>query len=595
MAITIKANGLRFDWTTNKSVIKTTKDGKHKIIMHGIDMINWENNTADNSDGTWTPKKFSDSWNNYYGIHEPVTRSIHALKGGNKEQLTYTIDDPKYNRKRNILSFHIEAVNAKQHSNLEKLTGLNLKNSDHRIRQFCSSGNGIPGCGDVPYKEPTEPLTTASWIWNVDGAMPETQNPEIKENYFGWDSICKLKGKECNVDDGDFQAAIFYDLKGFDPFTGRDIAPMTKLSKMIDKRIESIEELNNHAEFKKYFTITHLYSEDNKILETVEKGGFGGMKQIDELDNQEVVAFLIDGDRVDTGEFITGTVSTSSTKPLIKTTDKTNYTIGTGQDEINLEQIHLLNSFKLTNKWLSALKDEGITADNAVAFGLEDADTGKNTIRLMKHTARYNQYAKQNEKFTQYTGFHIDNEASDKEDLQQEYLSINDDLIDQYGKRSPFELPIVGYLNQTDLRDKTLDKKSTTFAQALCNSESTDDLIFASNLGKPNVQCAQGHDYWEPTLETKACGSQKWTVGYEGSLNPKGAKPTTPLCSTNQIKHTRQLADIALSMAAEYNQNPDTPMLIADNPQVALHSFLPIYAQLVHNQFDGDCPEPKFI
>ena len=52
MAITIKANGLRFDWTTNKSVIKTTKDGKHKIIMHGIDMINWENNTADNSDGT---------------------------------------------------------------------------------------------------------------------------------------------------------------------------------------------------------------------------------------------------------------------------------------------------------------------------------------------------------------------------------------------------------------------------------------------------------------------------------------------------------------------------------------------------------------
>ena len=76
MAITTKGYGLRFDWTTNKSVIKNTKDGKHKIIMHGIDMINWENNTADNSDGTWTPKKFSDSWNNYYGIHEPVTRSI---------------------------------------------------------------------------------------------------------------------------------------------------------------------------------------------------------------------------------------------------------------------------------------------------------------------------------------------------------------------------------------------------------------------------------------------------------------------------------------------------------------------------------------
>ena len=108
-------------------------------------------------------------------------------------------------------------------------------------------------------------------------------------------------------------------------------------------------------------------------------------------------------------------------------------------------------------------------------------------------------------------------------------------------------------------------------------------MIFGTYRANPKAQC-EGISIMSAPSEQGYAGENIWTMAWEGSLNPKSAAPSSPMCSKKTVKEVRMMADIALAQAASCS----TPLTINNNPEVAFTSYLPLYAQLVEGE--GTCP-----
>ena len=119
--------------------IKQRKNGSYRMVLRGIDHIDWFTDRPDRVAGEWSPKKFVRKWNRLFGDVEPNAQATFSaplreeyenteleyittsVVGSKRELVTFEMFKPRFNDLRQKLSFKIRGIGKK---NKDLLTGL---------------------------------------------------------------------------------------------------------------------------------------------------------------------------------------------------------------------------------------------------------------------------------------------------------------------------------------------------------------------------------------------------------------------------------------------------------------------------------------
>jgi hypothetical protein len=418
----------------------------------------------------------------------------------------------------------------------------------NKCKSICTdrlmASTSIPGCNKVKYEAPTSPLKAGVWFWNKD----EGVSPEY-EYKFAWGNFKDTATSKASLKD-----AIYED------YTKNNYKA---LKEQADKRIEAIKNLNkstfqeNSKGEDVYFDLSYVYSDDTTLLYSLDQ--LQTEKQKPNYSNQEVVYF----DSLNDPTYKEGTIQQDG-KTLKMTSGETKQIT---QDDY--KNLHLKSAFDFVGYYLGQLADNNIGADFLFSGDLASGFVERNTEIAMRFGARYNEYAKKNG-LSKYSYFNIDSEPGTNSELQEKYLSVNDTITGLFGKKSPFEWDIAGYVNQQQMNTPA----EKPFAAEV--AEDAQSMIFGSYRATPAAQCGQYDILCNPT--NLGYGQNNiWTIAWEGSKTPHEANPSSPMYDETTVKGVREMADIALAQAAACQY----PLTIDGNPQVSFSSFLPLYMQLV--------------
>ena len=118
-------SSLLFSALADSGKIKQRKNGTYLMVLKGVDEIDWFTDRPFGSEGLWKPQKLIRQWDSLFESSDPNAQASFRI-GDTPELMTFEMFKPKYNSKKQILSFKLDAgiIN-----NLESdlVTGLKAK------------------------------------------------------------------------------------------------------------------------------------------------------------------------------------------------------------------------------------------------------------------------------------------------------------------------------------------------------------------------------------------------------------------------------------------------------------------------------------
>ena len=99
---------LLFGALADSGRIKQRKNGSYRMVLEGVDEINWFTDRPDRVEGTWKPQKLISQWESFFETSEPNAQAIFKV-GEERELITFEMFKPKFNNKKQRLSFKIDA------------------------------------------------------------------------------------------------------------------------------------------------------------------------------------------------------------------------------------------------------------------------------------------------------------------------------------------------------------------------------------------------------------------------------------------------------------------------------------------------------
>ena len=158
-------SSLLFGALADSGRIKQRKNGSYRMVLKGVDEIDWFTDRPDRVAGEWSPKKLVNKWDGLFGGVEPNAQATFEI-GGKRELVTFEMFKPKLRDSNQKLSFKIDGIGEK---NKDLLTGLkNKRLSDASL--FIDDGKDKNFAIIDPFVEgeitPTTPTTVTMKVWN---------------------------------------------------------------------------------------------------------------------------------------------------------------------------------------------------------------------------------------------------------------------------------------------------------------------------------------------------------------------------------------------------------------------------------------------
>ena len=101
-------SSLLFGALADSGQIKQRKNGSYRIVLKGVDEIDWFTDRPDRVEGTWKPQKLISQWESFFETSEPNAQASFKV-GEERELITFEMFKPKFNNKKQRLSFKIDA------------------------------------------------------------------------------------------------------------------------------------------------------------------------------------------------------------------------------------------------------------------------------------------------------------------------------------------------------------------------------------------------------------------------------------------------------------------------------------------------------
>ena len=133
-------SSLLFSALADSGQIKQRKNGMHRMVLDGMDEIDWFTDRPDRVEGTWKTQKLLRVWDRYFATSEPNAQMT-AKSGENRQALAFEMFKPKM--KSGKMIFNIKPLTD---SDKDKLTGIqDTEMSD--ISLFIDGATpGMPSC-----------------------------------------------------------------------------------------------------------------------------------------------------------------------------------------------------------------------------------------------------------------------------------------------------------------------------------------------------------------------------------------------------------------------------------------------------------------
>ena len=133
-------SSLLFGALADSGRIKQRKNDSYRMVLDGVDEIDWFTDRTDRGEGTWKPQKLLRKWDKYFATSEPNAQA--TVEVGEEQQMT-TFEMLKPKIKSGKMMFNIKPISD---SGRDKLTGLqDIELKD--ISLFIDSATpGRPSC-----------------------------------------------------------------------------------------------------------------------------------------------------------------------------------------------------------------------------------------------------------------------------------------------------------------------------------------------------------------------------------------------------------------------------------------------------------------
>ena len=118
-------SSLLFGALADSGRIKERKNGSYRMVLKGVDEIDWFTDRPDRVEGTWKPQKLLRKWDNLFATSEPNAQATVEI-GGQRELFAFEMFKPKI--KSGKMMFNIKPIS---NSSEDKVIGLkNMEVSD---------------------------------------------------------------------------------------------------------------------------------------------------------------------------------------------------------------------------------------------------------------------------------------------------------------------------------------------------------------------------------------------------------------------------------------------------------------------------------
>jgi len=98
---------LLFGALADSGRIKNSKNGSYKMVLKGVDEINWFTDHPARVEGKWKPGKLLRKWNSYFANREPNAQTTLEVDG-EKEMVAFEMLKPKM--KKGKMIFNIKSI-----------------------------------------------------------------------------------------------------------------------------------------------------------------------------------------------------------------------------------------------------------------------------------------------------------------------------------------------------------------------------------------------------------------------------------------------------------------------------------------------------
>ena len=101
-------SSLLFGALADSGQIKQRKNGSYRMVLDGVDEIDWFTDRPNRVEGTWKPQKLIRQWDSLFETSGPNAQASFKV-GEKRELMTFEMFEPKFNNKKQRLSFKIDA------------------------------------------------------------------------------------------------------------------------------------------------------------------------------------------------------------------------------------------------------------------------------------------------------------------------------------------------------------------------------------------------------------------------------------------------------------------------------------------------------
>ena len=117
-------SSLLFGALADSGQIKQRKKGSYRMVLKGVDEIDWFTDRPFRSEGLWKPQKLISQWESFFETSDPNAQASFKV-GEERELITFEMFKPKYNDKKQKFSFKIDAgiINERENDLVAGLKG----------------------------------------------------------------------------------------------------------------------------------------------------------------------------------------------------------------------------------------------------------------------------------------------------------------------------------------------------------------------------------------------------------------------------------------------------------------------------------------
>ena len=102
-------SSLLFGALADSGRIKQRKNGSYRMVLKGVDEIDWFTDRPDRVAGEWSPKKLVNKWDGLFADSEPNAQATFEM-GSKRELVTFEMFKPKLSGSNNTLSFNLAVL-----------------------------------------------------------------------------------------------------------------------------------------------------------------------------------------------------------------------------------------------------------------------------------------------------------------------------------------------------------------------------------------------------------------------------------------------------------------------------------------------------